>query len=175
MCRIQEGLTGTRAVPGQWGAPKPICPTPELHRALPAEPLQHQTPSAQECSLQAALCQHTQRPQEHIQSPGESHSTQQPTAPTHAAWLGAGQGQWVAAATSCLQSAAGHGGDRGMLRPYLCLFYWGRFSGSIYILLGLESLRRGETSIWIQSHLQRTGEKNKNWADQEWAADGSEG
>lgn len=37
--------------------------------------------------------------------------------------------------------------------PHLCLFCWGRFSGSIYIPLGLGSLQRDERSIWIQSHL----------------------
>lgn len=56
--------------------------------------------------------------------------------------------------SACLKNI---GGERefGILLPlpHLCLFCWGRFSGSIYIPLGLGSLQRDERSIWIQSHL----------------------
>lgn len=61
-----------------------------------------------------------------------------------------------------LESAGEEPGYAGhLLFPYLCLFCWGRFSGSIYILLGLGSLRQDERSIWIQSHLQRRGENEQ--------------
>lgn len=57
-----------------------------------------------------------------------------------------------------LESTGGEPGHAGhLLLPYLCLFCWGRFSGSIYTLLGLGNLRQDEKSIWIQSHLQQRG------------------
>lgn len=164
-----RGVTGTQAAPG--GLPNPSAP----HQRFTERILQGHSSTKRPQHRSTACCQHTRCPQEQTWSPGKPQHQAAQSTQAHCLAGSVTRTAGGSAATSCLWSTAGHSRDHGMLRPYLCWFCWGRFSGSIYILLGLESLRRGETNIWIQSHLQKKGEKNKNWAGQERAADGSQG